>query len=43
MAEQALKPWKRVLLYVAFGFFSLIAAFFLASIEWWTWQRRVTV
>jgi hypothetical protein len=23
--------------------FAVIAAFFLVSIEWWTWQRRVTV
>jgi hypothetical protein len=23
--------------------FAVIGAFLLASIEWWTWQRRVTV
>jgi type II secretion system protein N len=29
MAEQTLKPWKRALAYTAFGFFALIAAFFI--------------
>ncbi|MBK7861652.1 MAG: type II secretion system protein GspN [Archangiaceae bacterium] len=29
MAEQTLKPWKRALAYTAFGFFALVAAFFI--------------